>query len=152
MTNHLPDTKIPAPCIVDTGMVINKHDIQQLLSDLSQVRYIYTLNNQVQSEGKGDVVEVFAHPNRSTLVANHTLYLNICSFDYLELHQSPELQTCFDLVQESARLSLIPLSNPIRECRGNELNSNAIDIMMERFFSARLDAEIDDDTDVSEQL
>ena len=152
MTNHLPDTKIPAPCIVDTGMVINKHDIQQLLSDLSQVRYIYTLNNQVQSEGKGDVVEVFAHPNRSTLVANHTLYLNICSFDYLELHQSPESQTCFDLVQESTRLSLIPLSSPIRECRNSGLNSHAIDIMMERFFSARLDAEIDDDTDNSEQF
>ncbi|CCH68326.1 hypothetical protein RINTHH_21710 [Richelia intracellularis HH01] len=152
MTNHLPNTKIPAPCIVDTGMVINKHDIQQLLSDLSQVRYIYTLNDQVQSEGKGDIIEVFAHPNRSTLVVNHTLYLNICSFDYLELHQSPESQTCFDLVQESTRLSLIPLSNPIKECRNSGLNSHAIDIMMERFFSARLDAEIDDDTDVSEQF
>ena len=150
MTYHLPDIQIPAPCIVNTGVVVNKHDIRQLLGDLGRVRYIYTQDNRVQSEGEGDVVEVFANPQRSTLVANQTLYLNICSFDCLELNQSSESQAYFDLVQESFRLRLIPLSTPIQERRERCLNATAIDVMMEQVFSAKWDAEIDDDTDASE--
>ncbi|MDJ0795722.1 MAG: hypothetical protein QNJ51_02605 [Calothrix sp. MO_167.B12] len=146
MTYHLPETQIPAPCIVNTGVVVNKHDIRQLLSDLGRVRYVYTYEDQLQSEGEGDVIEVFANPHRSTLVANQGLYLNIYSFDYLELQQSPEAEAYFDLVQESTRLRLIPLSTPLQERRERCLNANALDAMMEQVFSARWDAEIDDDT------
>lgn len=146
MTYHLPETQIPAPCIVNTGVIVNKHDIRQLLSDLGRVRYVYTQENQLQSEGEGDVVEVFANPQRSTLVANHALYLNIYSFDYLELQQSPEAETCFDLIQESTCLRLIPLSTPLQERRERFLNTNAMEAMMDQVLSARWDAEIDDDT------
>jgi hypothetical protein len=146
MTYHLPDTQIPAPCIVNTGVVVNKHDIRQLLGDLGRVRYIYIQENKLQSEGEGDVVEVFANPHRSTLVTNHALYLNIYSFDYLELQQSPQAETYFDLVQESSRLRIIPLSTPLQERRERCLNANSIEAMMEQVLSARWDAEIDDDT------
>ncbi|MDJ0674784.1 MAG: hypothetical protein QNJ36_05310 [Calothrix sp. MO_167.B42] len=146
MTYHLPETQIPAPCIVNTGVVVNKHDIRQLLSDLGRVRYVYTQENQLQSEGEGDVVEVFANPQRSTLVANHALYLNLYSFDYLELQQSPEAETYFDLIQESTCLRLIPLSTPLQERRERLLNTNAMEAMMDQVLSARWDAEIDDDT------
>jgi hypothetical protein len=145
MSHHLPETKIPAPCIINTGVIVTKLDMRRLLTDLGRVHYVYILDGKVQSEGDGDVMEVFANPQRSTLVANHTLYLNVCSFDYLELQQTPEKETHFDLVQEGWRLRLIPLSTPLQERRSN-INVTAIEAMMEQVLSARWDAEFDDDS------
>jgi hypothetical protein len=149
MSHHLPDTKIPAPCIINTGIIVNKLDIRRLLADLGRVHYIYTQEDQLQNEGDGDVMEVFANPQRSTLVANHALYLNVHSFDYLELKQSEKQETYFDLRQEGMCLRLIPLSTPSQERRERNLNVTAIEAMMEQVLSARWDAEIDDDTSES---
>jgi hypothetical protein len=123
--------------------------MRRLLADLGRVHYIYTQEGQLQSEGDGDVMEVFANPQRSTLVANQALYLNVHSFDYLELKQSPQQETYFDLMQESMCLRLIPLSTPLQERRERNLNVSAIEAMMEQVLSARWDAEIDDDTSES---
>lgn len=119
--------------------------MRRLLTDLGRVHYIYTQEGKPQSEGEGDVMEVFANPQRSTLVANRALYLNVCSFDYLELKQSPQQEPCFDLMQEGMCLRLIPLSTPLQERRERNLNVSAIEAMMEQVLSARWDAEIDDD-------
>ncbi|MBW4564381.1 MAG: hypothetical protein KME32_25215 [Mojavia pulchra JT2-VF2] len=146
MSHHLPDTRIPAPCIINTGIIVNKLDMRRLLADLGRVHYIYTHEGQLQSEGDGDVMEVFANPQRSTLVANHALYLNVHSFDYLELKQSLQQETYFDLMQEGMCLRLIPLSTPLQERRERNLNVSAIEAMMEQVLSAKWDAEIDDDT------
>ncbi len=145
MSHHLPDTRIPAPCIINTGVIVNKLDMRRLLKDLGRVHYIYTQDGKLQSEGEGDVLEVFANPQRSTLVANHALYLNVYSFDYLELKQSPQQQTYFDLMQLGTCLRLIPLSTPRQERQERSLNVSAIEAMMEQVLSAQLDAEIDDD-------
>ena len=145
MSHHLPDTKIPAPCIINTGIIVNKLDMRRLLEDLGRVHYIHTQNGKVVSEGQGDVMEVFANPQRSTLVANQALYLNVCSFDCLELKQSQEKQTYLDLVQEGFCLRLIPLSTPQQERRERSINVTAIEAMMEQVLSARWDAELDDD-------
>ncbi|HLP87601.1 MAG TPA: hypothetical protein VK184_03210 [Nostocaceae cyanobacterium] len=145
MSNHLPKTKIPAPCIVNTGIIVNKLDIKRLLMDLGRVHYTYTQEDKLLSEGEGDVIEVFAHLDRSTLIANNALYLNIYSFDYLELKQSAQKETYFDLVQEDTCLRLIPLSTPLQERRDRCLNASAIEAMMDQVLSARWDAEIDDD-------
>ncbi|BAZ48012.1 hypothetical protein NIES4103_06170 [Nostoc sp. NIES-4103] len=145
MSHHLPDTRIPAPCIVNTGIIVNKLDMRRLLADLGRVHYIYTQEGKPQSEGEGDVMEVFANPQRSTLVANSALYLNVCSFDYLELKLSVQQETCFDLMQEGMCLRLIPLSTPLQERKERNLNVSAIEAMMEQVLSARWDAEIDDD-------
>jgi hypothetical protein len=145
MTHHLPNTKIPAPCIINTGVIVNKLDMRRLLTDLGRVRYVYVLDGEVHSEGEGDVMEVFASPQRSTLVANQALYLNVCSFDYLELKQTPEKETHFDLVQEGWRLRLIPMNTPLQERRDRNINVTAIEAMMEQVLSARWDAEFDDD-------
>jgi hypothetical protein len=124
---------------------VNKLDIRRLLADLGRVHYIYTHEEKLLSEGEGDVMEVFANPQRSTLIANHALYLNVCSFDYLELKQSAEQETCLDLMQEGMCLRLIPRSTPLQERRERSLNVSAIEAMMEQVLSARWDAEIDDD-------
>ena len=145
MSHHLPDTRIPAPCIVNTGVIVNKLDMKRLLADLGRVHYIYTHEDKVVSEGEGDVMEVFANPQRSTLVANSALYLNVYSFDYIELKQLSPQETCFDLIQEGMCLRLIPRTTPLQERRDKTYNVSAIEAMMEQVLSARWDAEIDDD-------
>lgn len=143
------NAKIPAPCIIDTGLVVNKQDMQQLLSDLSRVRYHYSQDGNLSSEDEGYVMEVFADPQRSTLVANHTLYLNVCSFDYLELTRSQDGESCFNLVQDTRQLRLIPLSNPLEEQTTRRLNAAALEAVVAEVLSAGWDVRIDDEENFS---
>ena len=101
---------LPAPCIVDSGTVVNKQDMRRVLCDLGPVRYRYTQGDRCISEGEGYVVEVFSDPNEATLVTNHSLYLNICSFDYLELSQITVTEPCSPPSDESSSL---PSSSPV---------------------------------------
>ncbi|MGF1496142.1 MAG: hypothetical protein ACFB8W_04870 [Elainellaceae cyanobacterium] len=136
---------LPAPCIVDTGIVVNKQDMQRLLADLGAVRYAYTQDQTLLADGEGYVVEVFADPQQATLVTNQTLYLNVHSFDYLELSRSPEREACFDLMQDSRQLRLIPLSNPLKERSDRSLNVAALEAVVAEVLSANLDVKMDDD-------
>jgi hypothetical protein len=148
--DHLSgNTKLPAPCIVDTGIVVSKQDMQRLLADLNRVRYSYKQDGKLISEGEGYILEVFADPQHSTLVANHTLYLNVHSFDYLELTQSPEQQTCFDLIQDHRQLRLMPLSNPLQEQTTRNLNVAALEAVVAEVLSANWDVRIDDEENFS---
>lgn len=142
------NAQVPAPCIVDRGIVISKHDIHRLLADLNRVRYIYQQDGNLISEGEGYVLEVFADPQQSTLVANHTLYLNVYSFDYLQLTQAEE-QSCFDLIQDSRRLRLIPLTNPLQEQNSRSLNAAALEAVVAEVLSANWDVRIDDEDNFS---
>jgi hypothetical protein len=117
----------------------------RLLTDLGRVRYIHTLDGKLQNEGEGFVLEVFADPHRSTLIANHTLYLNVQSFDYLQLNQSPEKEVYFDLIQDNRQLRLIPLSNPLQEQSTQQFNAEALEAMVTQVLSAKWDVQIDDD-------
>ncbi|MFM7423446.1 MAG: hypothetical protein ACKO7W_00325 [Elainella sp.] len=144
--DHLSgNTKLPAPCIVDTGIVVNKQDMLRLLTDLNRVRYCYSQEGALLSEAEGYVLEVFSDPQRSTLVANHTLYLNVCSFDYLKLNRSPDHQPYFDLIQENQQLRLMPLSNPLQDQKNRSLNAAALEAVVAEVLSASWDVRIDDD-------
>jgi hypothetical protein len=127
--------------------LINKDDMKRILSDLGQVRYFHLRDDSVISQGEGFILEVFADSHHSTLVANHSLYLNVCSFDCLELSQSDDQGSQFDLVQENWRLRLIPLSNPIRDGESRSLNAAALEAMMTEVLSASWDARMDVDDD-----
>jgi 7-keto-8-aminopelargonate synthetase-like enzyme len=139
------NAKLPAPCLVDTGMIINKQDMQRLLSDLGRVRYTYRQDGRTISEGEGYIVEVFADAKQSTLVANHALYLNVCSFDYLELSRSPDEESYFDLVQENRQLTLVPLSNPLQEQTTRTLNAAALEAVVAEVLSANWDMRLEDE-------
>ncbi len=134
-----------APCIIDQGVIYQKQDMQRLLKDLGQVSYIHTLDDEVLSQGEGCVRDVFSDEQRSTMVANRSLYLNVCSFDYLELTTSPEGDSAFDLVQDGRRLRLVPLSNPFHPAAANALDTATLEVMMAEVLSANLDAQLDDD-------
>jgi hypothetical protein len=141
---------LPAPCLVDTGMVVNKNDMLRLLQDLGQVRYTHTQDDRVISEGEGYVMEVFADPTQSTIVANRTLYLNVLSFDCLEMGQLESNQSHFDLVQDSWRLRLVPLSDPLQDQTSRNLNVAAFEAMVAEALSASWDACLDDEGNFSE--
>jgi hypothetical protein len=134
-----------APCIVDQGIVVNKRDMERLLADLGRVRYIHSQDGCQLSEGEGSVQEVFADPQRSTMVANRALYLNVYSFDYLELHPAPDNGSYIDLVQDSRRLRLVPLSDPLQDNHTRSINTAALEAMIAEVLSANLDVQLDDD-------
>jgi hypothetical protein len=143
------NTKLPAPCFVDTGIIVSKQDMQKLLADLSRVRYSYSQDGVLSSEDEGYVLEVFSDPQRATMVANHTLYLNVNSFDYLELKRSPEQDIHFDLIQDNRQLRLTPLSNPLQDQNTRSLNAAALEAVVAEVLSASWDMRIDDEENFS---
>lgn len=138
-------SRLPAPCLVDTGIVVNKADMLRLLNDLGQVNYTDVHDGQIMSQGAGYVMDVFAEPDLSTLVANQSLYLNVHSFDYLELEQLPGKQACFNLVQDTRTLKLIPKTTPLQEQTARNLNAAAIEAVVAEALSASWDSCLDDD-------
>lgn len=140
--------KLPAPCIIDFGTIINKDDIRRLLNDLGRVRYIHTVDGKLQSQGEGWIVEVFADPHQATIVANHKLYINVLSFDYLKIEQSSENETYFNLIQDSRQLQLIPLSNCLLDFEATQkLDADTLEAMVTQVLSARWDVQLEDDDD-----
>lgn len=136
----------PAPCIVDEGILINRDDIERLLTGLCYVKYIHSIEGQVTNEGQGLVQEIFSDLHQSTIIANQKLYINIQSFDYLHLSKSTNDEACFDLVQDNRQLRLIPI------CRQNqhystakEIDAETIEAMVTEVLSARLDVQLDDE-------
>lgn len=134
-----------APCIVDSGTIVNIQDMQRLLSDLGRVQYIHFQDGTTTSQGEGYILEVFADPYRSTLVANHALYLNVQSFDYLEIGLSSDQTPYFNLVQDSRQLKIVPLSNPLLEQHTCNLNAAALEAVVADVLSAGWDMQIDDE-------
>ncbi|XZN92464.1 MAG: hypothetical protein ACM65M_06370 [Microcoleus sp.] len=145
MSNDQLNNRVAAPCIIDTGIVVNKRDIQRLLFDLGRVRYLHMQDGKIYSQGEGYVREVFVNPNRSTLIANRAIYLNVDSFDYLELKNSQEEGAYFDLIQEGRLLRLIPLSNPLQEQLSRNLNAAALDAVVDQVLSGSWDYQLDED-------
>lgn len=139
------NTMMPAPCIVETGILVQKQDIRRILADLGRVRYVHIQDGKCHCQGEGYILDVFAEREQSTIIANHALYLNVYSFDYLEIKVSPTKETFFDLIQENRQLRLIPLSNPLQERENNHLSASAISAVLTEVLSAKLDAEMDDE-------
>lgn len=143
--NPAGSSNLPAPCLVDNGIVINKADMLRILNDLGQVTYMDIQDDAILSQGTGYVMDVFAEPGLSTLVANQSLYLNVCSFDYLELEKLPNKQACFNLVQDNRCLRLLPLTTPVEEQVSRNINTATLEAIVAEALSASWDACLDDD-------
>ncbi len=118
--------------------------MHRVLTDLNRVRYIHTQDGHLISEGEGCILEILVDPHRATLVANHALYLNVHSFDYLELNRSVDGAT-FDLIQDTRQLRLIPLSNPLQDQANRGIDVAELEVMVAEVISASLDVQIDDE-------
>ncbi len=140
----MTDTHPCAPCIVDTGTLVNKRDIYRLLSDLGRVRYFDIVDGAVRKQGEGCVMDVFQDPTAATLVVNGSLYLNVNSFDYACLQDPASVAeladpgkeqagVVIDLVQDSRILRLVPLveprSDPAELLGDNRALQAAVDVL-----------------------
>jgi hypothetical protein len=144
--NHQNASNLPAPCIINNGIVVNKTDILRLLKGLHRVKYIYRQDSEIANEGEGCVMEVFADPTQATIVANRSLYLNVHSFDYLEMITHDE-ETCFALVQDNRCLCLTPLAK-VRESNVNaQIDAATLEAIVTEALSASWDASLDDERD-----
>ena len=148
MSHYNPPLRssLPAPCLVDTGIVVNKRDMQRILADLGRVVYRHEQDETVLSEGEGYVIEVFSDPTQATIVTNQTLYLNVQSFDCLELGRTGDNQTCFRLCQDQWSLYLMPQTNPMQDQASRTINSATLEAVVAEVLSANWDVCIDDDT------
>ncbi|CCQ59110.1 hypothetical protein WH8501_12825 [Crocosphaera watsonii WH 8501] len=148
MSHHNPSQPFPAPCIIDFGIIINAEDMKRILNDLGRVRYIHTLDGQIESEGEGWIVEVFNDPAQATIVVNRSLYLNVQSFDYLQLQRSEKQEAYFDLIQDRRRLRLIPVtySSPIPESN-SDMDPATLEAMVTQVLAAKWDMQLDDEDD-----
>ncbi len=134
--------RLPAPCLVDTGLVVNKADMVRLLNGLCEVEYTDFHGDIPRGRGTGYVMEVFSEPTQATLVANRSLYLNVCSFDYLELAQLPNQTSCFNLIQGDRCLRLVPLTPPQPP---QAIGMAAIEAMVVEALSASWDVCLEDE-------
>jgi len=140
------NTKLSAPCIVHHGILLNKRDIERLLGDLDCVRYTYWDGGQLLGEGEGRLMEVFADPQQSTLVVNRSLYVNLCSFDYMEVTQTAAQEACFELIQEHRRLCLMPMVKSSESTSSDDdLDVSELEAVVAEVLSADWDLQLDDE-------
>ena len=142
--NHNFSSQLPAPCIVDNGIVVNKADMLRLLKGLRHVRYIHRQDDEITSTGEGCVMEAFADPAQATLVANRSLYLNVHSFDYIEMVHS-EKETSFALVQDNRCLCLTPVAKEKERPNHSEIDAATLEAIVTEALSASWDASMDDE-------
>ena len=148
MSKHQGMESLPAPCIVDEGIVINQDDMRRLLADLCHVQYIHKISGQKTSQGKGYIQEIFSDYNQSTLIANRKIYINIQSFDYLHLSKSTEGEACFNLIQDNRQLSLIPICRAAQpQAIAKNIDIDTIEAMVTDVLTARLDVQLDFDSE-----
>ncbi|AFY37831.1 hypothetical protein Lepto7376_1488 [[Leptolyngbya] sp. PCC 7376] len=147
MSHQFYSRHLPAPCLISTGTVVNKSDMKRLLQDLAWVKYSHFLDGEQKSQGEGWIVEVFDDEQQATLVVHQSLYLNLHSFDYLELKVGDDGKTYFELVQDNRVLRLDVAQNP-QQANPLEVKSvpdGALEEMVTQVLSARWDVQMDDD-------
>ena len=142
--NHKKHSDLPAPCLVENGIVVHKADIQRLLQGLSYVRYIHRQDREITNEGEGRVMEVFCDPMQATLIANRSLYINTYSFDYAEII-TKEKETTIALVQDDRCLCLIPKETTQIASACGQLDAATLEAIVAEALSASWDASLDDD-------
>jgi len=146
MNHHQNYSPLPAPCVIESGILVNREDIKKLINDLTHVRYIHRLDGSIQNEGKGWVLEVFNEPNQATMVVNSSLYINIQSFDYLQINQVSPQEAHFQLVQDNRILTLIPLVPTNQEPQiDKDLSFENLEAMLSEVLAAKLDVQLDDE-------
>ena len=148
MNHQTNNGQLPAPCIIESGILVNQEDIKRLINDLTQVRYVHDIDGVVQNQGQGWILEVFNDPTQATIVVNSSLYINIQSFDYLKLNQVSPYETYFDLIQDNRTLRLIPLPTSNQEQQNQaskNLGLDGFDNMLGEVFSSKWDVQSEDD-------
>jgi hypothetical protein len=103
------------PCIVDEGLLANRQDMIRVLRDLGHVKYSDIREGAVRGQGEGYIFSVFTNPNRATVFVNKRLYINVNSFNYLQLSKLDDGSAAIDLVDDVRTVRLVPVTDPLTE-------------------------------------
>ena len=136
----------PAPCVVETGLLVDKRDMHRLLRDLGAVHYAFFQDGGMVSQGEGAVVEVYCEGQSATMVTHGSLYLNVMSFDALQLGKSSE-GSFFDLLMDDRILRLIPMTETMGHRQGLGLDRAALDAVVADVLSGGWENGLEDDDD-----
>ncbi len=90
-------------------------------------------------------MEVFADPQQATLVVNQSLYINLCSFDYMEVKQTVDRQSYFELIQDDRHLCLVPIVKSLEADPPDELDVSELEAVVAEVLSADWDLQLDDE-------
>jgi hypothetical protein len=152
---HPSPFRVPAPCIINVGTIVHKHDMLRVLSRLNHVSYTHVCHGESRSQGIATLVEVINDPQQATLLANHLLHLNISSFDYLELRQGDEQQTQFVLVRGDEELCLESIEHPTDDeiaalDHNQTFSDSSLEFALAHIIAAKLDAHLDGSGDIDD--
>jgi hypothetical protein len=131
---------------VETGILVDKRDMHRLLRDLGAVRYAFFQDGGMVNQGEGAVVEVYCEGQSATMVTRGSLYLNVMSFDGLQLGQSSE-GSFFDLLMDDRMLRLIPMTDAASHCSGLGIDRAALDAVVADVLSGGWENGLEDDDD-----
>ncbi|MGD1903762.1 MAG: hypothetical protein ACFB9N_16160 [Geitlerinemataceae cyanobacterium] len=145
-----------APCIINAGTIVSKSDMLRALSRLTHVRYTHLWDDESRSQGSATIAEVFDDPQQSTVLANRLLYLNIHSFDYLELRPAENGKTIFALVRGDEQLCLESAAHKPSTTfagidmldRDSAFGESTLEFALAHIIAAKLDAQLDSDGDI----
>lgn len=108
------------PCIVDRGVIFNKHDMIRVLQGLDQVEYTEIIENNIHVKREGFIVEIFEDPQEATIFLNRRIYINVNSFEYIRINYDSSEEAakeknsyCIELVMPGRTINLRPLTDPI---------------------------------------
>ena len=103
-------------CFVNDGIIYQKKDMLRILSDLLFVRYEQYDSSDLKKSGEGRVFRVYNNTTNSSVLMNGRIYLNVNSFEYLQIHTDPNTNTSyFELFTPDFSIRIYPLDAEDKE-------------------------------------
>ncbi|MCL4498629.1 MAG: hypothetical protein M1548_02700 [Actinobacteria bacterium] len=146
----MSDSRIstPAPCIISEGTLINKKDMTRALETFENVKYVYSVDGGIISQGEGVIVKVFSSRETSTLIVNGCIFLNVLSFDYLRFSPHKKGLTKIELIEDTKTLKLVPLEEDSKKLiRSNRELLASSQLSFDEESPAQLFEDLGDDED-----
>lgn len=105
----MPEPRPLAPTFVDRGTVGNFRDMLRALETIETLDYRWSVDGELVSEGRATLVKLMADPDSATMVVNGCLFLNVCSFRYLDFEPAGEGRCLFRLYGDGTALQMLAL-------------------------------------------
>ena len=99
-----------APCLIETGTLVDFRDMLRALETLEGVHYTYTVDTDIIAEGDAALVKLMADSESATLIVNGCLFLNVGSFGYLDFGRTEAGEWRFVLYGDGTTLELIAVA------------------------------------------
>lgn len=102
-----------APCIVNEGTIINKRDMMRALRIYENVAFEDYVDGELMASSEGVMVDVFQCDECSSLFLKGAIFINVMSFNYLQLEVVEE-KTNAKLVNKFRTIKISPIGAPAK--------------------------------------